>query len=240
MVVPNVGEHNHRAIVVMAKPPREGEVKTRLCPPLTHAQASTLHECLLFDTVAKLERFHSAQLWIAFTPDGDEYFKSNFGERAELMSQRGRDLGERMHHIFVFLSQLGYREIVVLGSDIPSMPVASMEQAFQVLDNNLNDVVLGPATDGGYYLVGLKTPVGELFRGIPWSNAAVLENTVRRIKELGLRLSLLPAAYDIDLAEDLKRLWNDFEGSPELRQDVPKTYGFLVDLFGHKDGVRLE
>ena len=229
-----------RALVVMAKPPREGDVKTRLCPPMTLAQASTFHECLLQDTVAKMERCLSAQLWIAFAPDGDEYFRSSFGARAKLLSQRGSDLGERMHHIFVDLSQLGYREIVVLGSDIPTVSLSSVEQAFHVLGSNVEDVVLGPAGDGGYYLIGLKTPMEEIFQGISWSNAAVLENTLLRISNLGLKLTLLPMAYDIDMAEDLKRLWNDFETSPTLREDVPKTYGFLVDQFGKRGNLRLE
>ncbi len=228
------------ALVVMAKPARIGEVKTRLCPPLTLAQASDLHECLLQDTVAKMERCFSAQLWIAFTPEGEETFRRTFGERGKLLSQRGRDLGERMHHIFEDLSHLGYRKIVVLGSDIPTMPLSSVEQAFHLLSSNGEDVILGPASDGGYYLIGLKTPVEEIFHRIPWSNAAVLENTVQRISELGLRLALLPLAYDIDLEGDLKRLWHDFETSPVLREDVPKTYAFLVDLFGNRGSVRLE
>ena len=240
MVAPKVGKQNHRALVVMAKPARIGEVKTRLCPPLTPAQASDLHECLLQDTLAKMERCLSAQLWIAFTPEGEEYFRHTIGERGKLLSQRGRDLGERMHHIFVELSLLGYREIVVLGSDIPTMPVSHVERAFHMLGTDAKDVVLGPASDGGYYLIGLKTPVEEIFRRIPWSNAAVLEITVQRIKELGLRLALLPVAYDIDLEGDLKRLWNDLETSPGLREDVPKTYAFLVDLFGNRRSVRLE
>ena len=240
MVAPAVDEQRHRALVVMAKPAQPGEVKTRLCPPLTPAQASDLHECLLQDTVAKMERCLSAQLWIAFTPDGEEYFRRTFGESKKLLSQRGKDLGERMHHILVDLSLLGYREIVVLGSDIPSMPLSHVEQAFHMLSADGKDVVLGPASDGGYYLVGLKSPVEEIFRRIPWSNAAVLENTVQRIKELGLRLALLPVAYDIDLEGDLKRLWNDFETSPGLREDVPKTYAFLVGLFGNRGNLRLE
>jgi len=238
MVIPKVGEQRRSALVVMAKPARIGEVKTRLCPPLTLAQASDLHECLLQDTVAKMERCFSAQLWIAFTPEGEETFRRTFGARGKLLSQRGRDLGERMHHIFVDLSHLGYRKIVVLGSDIPTMPLSSVEQAFHLLRCNGEDVVLGPASDGGYYLIGLKTPVEEIFHRIPWSNAAVLANTVQRISELGLRLALLPLAYDIDLAGDLKRLWNDFKRSPVLREDVPKTYAFLVDLFGGIESQR--
>jgi len=229
-----------RALVVMAKPARIGEVKTRLCPPLTPGQASDLHECLLQDTVAKMERCLSAQLWIAFTPEGEEYFRRTFGERKKLLSQRGRDLGERMHHIFVDLSLLGYRDIVVLGSDIPTMPLSHVEQAFHMLRADGEDIVLGPANDGGYYLIGLRTPEEKIFRGIPWSNAAVLESTVQRIKGLGLRLALLPLAYDIDIEGDLKRLWNDFETSPGLREDVPKTYAFLMDLFGNRRSVRLE
>ena len=122
-----------------------------------------------------------------------------------------------MYHIFVDLFRKHYRQVVITGSDLPTLPVASLEQACAGLAREDIDAVLGPALDGGYYLIGMKEPRRGLFRGIDWSSASVLETTLSRMKQLELRVKLLPPAYDIDVAEDLDRLRRDFETSPELR-----------------------
>ncbi len=213
---------------MVAKPPLVGEVKTRLCPPLTLTQASALYECMLEDIVTQMEECQSAELWIAFAPKGEAYFRRTFGKKARLIPQRGNDLGERLHHVFVDLANLGYQEIVVTGGDSPVVPLTTLVSAFDLLDSNGCDVVLGPARDGGYYLIGLKGPVAALFRQIPWSSPRVMDKTVERASELGLGLAQLPLAYDIDVEEDLKSLWADLEASPELREGAQKTYAFLA------------
>ncbi|MFQ5850948.1 MAG: TIGR04282 family arsenosugar biosynthesis glycosyltransferase, partial [Candidatus Binatia bacterium] len=222
---------NCRALVVVAKAPLIGEVKTRLCPPLTPSEACTLYGCLLEDIVTKMADYHEAELWIAFAPGGEDYFQRTFAEGRRLLSQRGRDLGEKVHHIFVDLFRLGYQQVVVADSDSPTVPLSSVARAYKLLGREGCDLVLGPSIDGGYYLVGLKSPTEGLFRQIPWSSAAVLQKTLGRASELGLRAELLPPAYDIDVEKDLRQLWEDLKALPELQERAPRTHAFLTRLF---------
>ncbi len=229
----NGPQQRRSAVVVAAKAALIGEVKTRLCPPLTLSQACGLYECLLEDIVAKMGKCDAAELWVAFAPKGEEYFQRHFAQRGRLLTQRGSDLGERVHHIFVDLFHLGYGEIIVTDSDSPTVPLSSIAQAFELLHGEGHDVVLGPSRDGGYYLIGLKSPTDGLFHQIPWSSTAVLEETLERASGLGLKVALLPAAYDIDVEHDLRRLWGDLKTSSELQQRAPRTYAFLRNLFRH-------
>jgi rSAM/selenodomain-associated transferase 1 len=231
----NGNQQKRRALVVVAKPAVVGEVKTRLCPPLTLPQACALYECLLLDIVTKVEEYQTAELWIAFAPKGEEYFGRIFAGKKRLLRQRGSDLGERLHHIFVDLFHIGYQQIVVTDSDSPTVPLSSIAKAYELLDGERCDVVLGPSSDGGYYLVGLKCPTEELFHRIPWSSAAVVEKSLERASELGLTAALLPLAYDIDVEADLKRLWEDLKASPELQERALKSYAFLSRLFREPD-----
>jgi len=231
----NGNQQKRRALVVVAKPALVGEVKTRLCPPLTLPQACALYECLLLDIVTKVEEYQTAELWIAFAPNGAEYFRRIFADTKKLLQQRGSNLGERLHHIFVDLFHLGYQQIVVTDSDSPTVPLSSIAKAYELLDGESCDVVLGPSSDGGYYLVGLKRPAEGLFLQIPWSSAAVVEKSLERASELGLTVALLPLAYDIDVEADLKRLWEDLQVSPELQERALKTYAFLRRLFRGPD-----
>jgi len=231
IAVQNAKRENSRALVVVAKPAVRGEVKTRLCPPLTPIQAASLYECLLKDVVEKMGRFPGADLWVAFAPNGDGYFTREFGREARLLAQRGGDLGERLHHVFVDLFRFGYGEILITDSDSPTVPLSSIELAYRRLCDERCEVVLGPSRDGGYYLVGLKSPAAELFQEIPWSTAAVLDRTLHRASEMGLRAALLPQAYDIDVAADLERLWSDLGDEPRLQGLAPRTAAFVRNLF---------
>ncbi len=240
MLISNGNQQKRRGLVVVAKPPLVGEVKTRLCPPLTLPQACALYECLLLDIVSKMEEYQSAELWIAFAPKGEEYFRRIFADRKKLLQQRGGNLGKRLHHIFVDLFHLGYQQIVVTDSDSPTVPLSSIAKAYELLDGESCDVVLGPSSDGGYYLVGLKSPTEGLFHRIPWSSAAVVEKSLERASELGLNVALLPLAYDIDVEADLKRLWEDLQASPELQERALRTYAFLRRFFSEPDQIGRE
>ena len=222
-----------RALVIAAKPPRVGEVKTRLCPSLSLSQACALYECLLGDIISKMERYQGADFWIAFAPRGSRYFSSHYGNK-KLMAQRGRDLGKRLQHIFTELFLKGYQEVIVADSDSPTVPLSSVDQTYDLLDGGGCDVVLGPSRDGGYYLIGLAAAHPSLFRQIPWSSSAVLEKTMERASQLRLKVALLPLAYDIDAAEDLQRLWSDFKETPELRDRAPRTHTFLARFILNK------
>ena len=220
-----------RALAVVAKAPLEGFVKTRLSPRLNPAAAATLYECLLGDIVAKLDSYKESELWVAFAPGGEKYFSKNY-PAVRLLAQRGKDLGERLHHVFVDLFHRGYREIVVADSDSPSVPLSSIDQAYKQLIEEGCDLVLGPSDDGGYYLVALKRPAEGIFHDISWSTNSVLDATLQRAGELGLRVGLLPPAYDIDVEQDLERLWNDFMTFEHLRELAPRTYDYLRNLAG--------
>jgi len=228
-------DDNHtktRALVVVGKAPLKGSVKTRLSPYLSPADAATLYECLLADIVAKLEKHKGSEFWLAFAPGGEEYFSQNYvGIR--LLAQRGKDLGERLHHVFVDLFRRGYGEIVVADSDSPTVPLSSIDQAYKQLSEEGCDLVLGPSDDGGYYLIGLKRPTEPIFYDIPWSTESVVDTTLERAGELALRVGLLSPAYDIDVEEDLKRLWNDFMTLEHLRELAPRTHEYLRNLAGN-------
>src|SRR5918996_5339289 len=221
-----------RALVVVAKAPLEGFVKTRLSPHLGPAGAATLYECLLGDIVAKLEKYEHSEFWLAFAPGGEEYFFRNY-PAIRLLPQRGKDLGERLHHVFVDLFRRGYSEIVVADSDSPTIPLSSIDQAYKQLIEEGCDLVLGPSDDGGYYLVALKRPAEGIFHDISWSTNSVLDATLQRAGELGLRVGLLPPAYDIDVEQDLERLWNDSMTFEHLRELAPRTYDYLKNLAGN-------
>ena len=218
-----------RALAVVAKAPFEGFVKTRLFSCLTPAAAAVLYECLLGDIVAKLDAHKQSELWIAFTPGSEKYFSQNY-PALRLLAQRGKDLGERLHHVFVDLFHKGYSEIVVADSDSPTVPLSSIDRAYEQLSEEGCDLVLGPSDDGGYYLIALKHPAERIFHDIPWSTDSVLGATLERAKDLALRVGLLPPAYDIDLEEDLKRLWNDFMTREHVRELAPRTYDYLKSL----------
>lgn len=220
-----------RALVVVAKAPLAGLVKTRLCPYLRPAQAADFYECLLTDIIGKMSGYEGGDLWLAFAPDGEDYFRQNHAGR-RLLAQRGGDLGERLHHIFVDLFRMDYHEIVVVDSDSPTVPLSTIQQAYEALSEQNSDMALGPSDDGGYYLVGLKCPARGIFRDIPWSTDRVLDSTLRRARELDLKVALLPRAYDIDVQEDIERLWKDFVASGQVRDLAPKTFAYIKNLYG--------
>ena len=199
------------ALVVFAKAPIPGQVKTRLCPPLTPDEAATVHGSFVLDT---LERTRTAvskyrlpvDRYLACAPSSALAFFKIMEERqaVKLFDQEGDDLGARMHHAFVALFARGYRRVVIVGTDVPSLPFEHYQQAIHLLDRH--DAVLGPACDGGYYLIGLNKPVPALFHDLPWSTDQVLARTKEKAAGLGLSLGVLPEWRDIDTIEDLKLL----------------------------------
>ena len=199
------------ALVIFAKAPVPGEVKTRLCPPLTPDEAATLHGSFVLDmlertklAVAKLQLpFHR---YLACAPSSELVFFKIMEERqgVRLLDQVGADLGQRMHHTFVSLFTKGYERVLLVGTDVPTLPLSVYQDALTLLDKS--DVVLGPALDGGYYLIGLKKPAEQLFTQVPWSTDQVLAVTQQNAKTLGLSVSLTTAWRDVDTIEDLQAL----------------------------------
>lgn len=199
------------ALIIFAKAPVPGQVKTRLCPPLTGDEAATLHGSFVIDmlertktAVAKLKL--PLDRYLACAPSSTLVFFQIMEERqsVKLIDQVGDDLGVRMQQAFAALFGKGYQRVLIVGTDVPSLPLDHYQQALALL--NTHDVVLGPALDGGYYLIGLTQPRPELFAGIAWSTDRVLAATQEKAAGLGLKTALLPPWRDVDTIEDLKAL----------------------------------
>jgi rSAM/selenodomain-associated transferase 1 len=194
------------ALILFAKAPVPGQVKTRLCPPLTPDEAAGLHGSFVLDALERSRAVRGLDRFLACAPSADHVFFKIMEERqgVRLMSQEGGDLGARMTHALKAALALGYRHVVMAGTDLPTLSPAFYTQALDLLARH--DVVLGPALDGGYYLVGLNQDLSELFAGIPWSTDQVLARTKTKADSLGLKTGLLPACRDVDTIEDLLAL----------------------------------
>lgn len=204
---------NQTILAVMAKQPQPGQTKTRLCPPLSPAQAAAFYEALLLDTFVLAGGLPGVDLAVAITPPASRpYFESVAPAGALLLAVDGRDIGECLDETLAQLLALGYRKALALNSDGPSLPPAYLLQAMAALDRH--DLVLGPSQDGGYYLIGLKAPAPVLFREIAWSTERVLAQTLERAASLGLSVAQTSAWYDIDTPADLARLQAELEQLP--------------------------
>jgi len=192
------------ALIVFAKAPIPGEVKTRLCPPLDPDEAASLHGTLVLDAVERAKGLPGASLYVAGAPDlTHPFFKVLEGRYgAKLLPQRGPDLGARMRWAMQDAFEQGAQEVLLTGTDLPTLPRADLVQALTLVKRH--DVVLGPTADGGYYLIGLRKMVPALFEGIAWSTPSVFAETKNKIEQAGLSLGLLPECRDLDTLDDLK------------------------------------
>lgn len=193
-------------VIVLAKQPRAGYTKTRLAAGVGAARAAELSAAFLDDTLA-FAKSRGRRLYVAFAP---EEARDTFGALAPdalAFAQPDGDLGARVSHAFETVLRDGGSRPVLIGSDSPTLPAHLIASAQAALATH--DVVLGPAGDGGYYLVGMNKPCPALFEGIDWSTDRVLSQTLERANEAGLRVFLLPHWYDVDTAADLRRLERD-------------------------------
>lgn len=194
------------AVAIMAKAPRAGEVKTRLCPPLSLVDAAELYRRLLLDKIEQVSSLRMASLAIAYTPAEARAFFEEVAPGFVLVPQRGADLGDRLANSLGELLGQGHRGALAIDSDTPTLPLAFLQQALDLIVTPEIDVVLGPTEDGGYYLIGLRAVHRELFEAMAWSTQQVLSETIRRADAKGLRVACLPPWYDIDSPDDLARL----------------------------------
>jgi rSAM/selenodomain-associated transferase 1 len=217
-----------KALILFAKRPVPGRVKTRLTPPLTAGEAAELYRCMLEDILAKTAGLAGVDRHIFYEPDPEAaaYF-ARLARPIPAAPQRGVDLGERMANAFADLFAAGYGEIAIIGTDLPDLPITYIVESFLRLAEEGIDAVYGPSRDGGYYLLALRELHGDLFRDIIWSSETVLEKSLERGERRGLGMALLPLWHDVDTAEDLER--------PELRDEgngAPRTRKFLEDRLG--------
>ena len=216
------------AIVVMVKAPIAGFAKTRLTPPLSKHDAASLALCFVQDVI-KSALSVTSNVIVAFTPDdGRLPLEVSLPSRLLWVKQQGEDLGERLSSVIAYAGNVGFSPIIVLGADSPTLPSSFVVTACNALANDQTDIVLGPTTDGGYYLLGLRKVVPNLFHNVAWSTDRTFEQTVRNINELKLRLLKLPDWYDVDTFAELDRLCRELNSNQEARRLAPSTHAWLL------------
>lgn len=194
------------AVLIFAKTPLEGRVKTRLIPALGERGATALYVALLERELAWISREPgcAVELWVTPQADHPVFRRLQRRHGFSLHLQQGGDLGERMEHASR-QALTRYRRLLLLGVDCPALAVEHLRQAFRWLAEG-EDAVLGPAQDGGYVLLGLQAWDGRLFRGHEWGGSRVAETTRAVMREAGWRWRELPLLWDLDRPEDLARL----------------------------------
>jgi hypothetical protein len=216
------------AVAVMAKVPGMSSAKSRLHSVLTEGQATELYRCFLLDRLDAVVRLDGVSPVVAFTPrEAENLMKELAPAGFRLVSQRGAGLGERLSTLLTELLLDGHAGAIAIDSDSPTLPMAYVTEAATVLAEGRCDAVLGPCEDGGYYLVGLRSPQPELFEGIPWSTDAVFSMTLGKAAGQGLSVHVLPRWFDVDTAADLKRLRAEMTA---FDRGQLRTYAFVQKL----------
>jgi rSAM/selenodomain-associated transferase 1 len=193
-------------ILLLVKYPENGQVKHRLSPHLNEDVITRLYRCFVHDTLSTIKTIDATLFICYFPPDTEEKFRDWLGSTFLFFPQNGTNLGERMKNCFIHAFAQGFHRVILIGSDSPDLPVTFLHNAFTEL--RTHEVVLGPSSDGGYYLIGFRdnTFLPSVFEGIPWSQPTVLLDTVKKIQQKNHRFSLLPVWGDIDTIADLKNL----------------------------------
>lgn len=207
-----------RALILFTRVPVPGRTKTRLMPTFTPKQCARLHECFLKD-IAGMCPGTGADLFVCYTSPGTEQpegvggtpesagdpegiLPRIFGRSAVYYTQSGDGLGERMFHAIQETFARGYEECVLIGTDVPEVQSADIRQAYGILRRK--DVVFGPTADGGYYLVGMKSPRKEVFEKQTYGHGSVLQNTVAALRRAGISVGTGRVHHDIDTSEDIQ------------------------------------
>ena len=218
-----------QALILFARDPVEGQVKTRLGSLLDTKTTLSLYLHFLNDSIEKICAVNDVDCFIGISsPPQTGYFGDVSARHPiQLFVQEGANLGERMRQAFEGRFQDGYERVVIIGSDSPTLPIAYIEQALQ----SEKDVVIGPSTDGGYYLIGMNAKVTDIFEDVPWGTDQVLRDTLKVLRGRKAQAELLPVWYDVDLPEDLRFLKTHLEWMAHAGQEEGKaTLEFLNQL----------
>ena len=227
------------AVVVMARSPEGARApKSRLASVVPNEQdRRRLYAAFLTDVVSACRMVAGISLRVAYTADGGTTGFDQTGVTPdELMPQRGADLGERERGVFEDLFRTGFSPVIMIGSDLPTLPTQRISEALDRLGTGRDRVVLGPAADGGYYLIGLATPsagrpIPDLFTGIRWSSEATRADTIAAAVRYELQVDLLDECHDVDDEADLTRLRAALS-APEGAHRAPATRSVLNELLG--------
>jgi rSAM/selenodomain-associated transferase 1 len=205
----------------MAKYPQPGQVKTRLAQTLGPERACRLYEAFLLDLRDRLQAARLDPMWAVWPPQADV---SALLPADRVIPQEGADLGERMDRAATLVAAGSGAPVVVIGVDAPHVPMAWIRRAGGEIEWG-RDVVLGPARDGGYYLLAYRPPCPALFAGVRWGTGEVLAMTVARCEAAKLERGTLPELFDVDVAADL----DDLRGWCRARPGVLPRTGRLLD-----------
>jgi hypothetical protein len=219
----------NRILVIMAKAPRLGTVKTRLTQSLPSPAVTALYRCLLEDTVALAKSLTGTEVAV-MCPESDQSDLAHFlGNTVEVVAQKGEGLAAGLSSVFRHFTSAEPRHVIAFNSDSPHLGSSVLKNAFEILMTK--DVVVGPTDDGGYYLVGAKTSHPSLFEGDGMGTKSALDRLLVRTKILELSTGFTDPFYDIDVAEDLIQLGRELRLAPEK---APRTAAWFMEW---KDAV---
>jgi hypothetical protein len=231
-------------IAVMAKASIPGRAKTRLVPPLTATEACAFNTAFLQDIATNIlaaAKQTSVSGYMAFgPPDAVGFFHATLPSNIGLIECWLPNFGDCLFGAITHLFGLGHAAAVVLNSDSPTLPTALLVETAQVLTREGDRAVLGPSTDGGYYLLGLKSAHRRLFDDIGWSTERVAAQTLERAREIGLPIHVLPAWYDVDERDALRRLHEELFGGRAYAEELqshsaPRTAALMRALLRDTD-----
>ena len=214
--------NSDRLLVIMAKAPKPGAVKTRLTPRLSLQAVTAFYRCLLDDTLALARSLVGVEIAI-MCPDSDvNELASLTGQGVRVVAQKGEGLAAGLTSVFAHFVEGPQRRIIAFNSDSPHLPRSVIEEAFETL--RAHDLVVGPTDDGGYYLVGAKASHPTLFSGGGMGTSSALERLLSRARVLELSVGFEDPFYDIDVADDLIRLAAELQRAPAR---APRTAVWL-------------
>lgn len=191
---------NRDALIIIAKYPEKGQVKTRI-KGISECERVALYERLLKRAMNRLGSLSGVDTFIAFAPETARDYFLPFG--VKLIALHPGDLGECMYEAFKDVFHMGYSKAALVGADIPDLSPDVIRNAFEVLSDT--DLVYGPASDGGYYLVGMKKLIRDVFESVPWSSDQTLKKSIEQARRSGLTITFTKMLSDIDTIEDVRK-----------------------------------
>ncbi|MDZ4700635.1 MAG: TIGR04282 family arsenosugar biosynthesis glycosyltransferase [Rhodothermales bacterium] len=227
-----MSQPNNAALIVFAKVPEPGKVKTRLTELLTPAQAAGLYAAFLADALAQYTAV-GVHVRLYLSPTETPMPAGIVPETTTVHTQVGADLGPRMSHAFLETFLAGYARAVIIGTDHPTLPSAFIQEAFGSLAEDPYSIVIGPSEDGGYYLLGMNEFYPQVFEDMTYSQDRVFEETIQRADTSGAGVvSVLPTWYDVDTPDELIRLIHDLPNAdPSALPRTRDVLGALVKAY---------
>lgn len=215
-------------LIVMAKYPQDGKVKTRLSPFLSSSQAAQLAMCFLKDTLNKVEKLDTNLIVAYSPPESFSHFSKIVGKSAILIEQAGDNLGERINNALKSAFERNFSPVIMIGTDSPTFPPSEIEKALKLL--NETECVWGAAQDGGFYFVGLNKFLSGIFKNVEWSSSRTLADCLQNARLiLGNEPKFVGDWFDVDVPEFLKALYDEILKNADFAELAPETAKWLKE-----------